>query len=453
MPRLPHLGALCLLLLLRLWQLLSLAPLSLSLKGRRIARCRRLLTLGAGLRWLVLLSLSPLLLRQSIALYDATNVKPSTLFRHIALTTMAGDVGISLALLGAHLWQRHRLAKMLTGLAELQRRTQLSWLATLLLWGKLLLSLYELLCNVPFLQQNASRLPWPQLAAYGLKLYVQHVSSVFGNGVFGGLLLILASMEQLEQQWQQFPLKKCHLLRRERRLLQLCAEFVGVFQLGIFLLVIGNFINILANMYAYMSYFVEQHGVPLTISNYCLMVAVQLYAVILATHLCQLRHTRLRSRCLQLCYVPQELSVEQVRRERDFSSQVSASTSHCVLAGFAAHAAVAVALGLPAVLHPRPLYAGPRLLVVPRLLRRQLHCHHSAVHCGEHKALSNSSKLCLVCASTKCGQILLGVSFCLVWANIAGLLSLDTHPRLTVTACKALLGVNLCFASAGFCLC
>lgn len=217
MPRLPHLGALCLLLLLCMWQLLSLAPLSLSLKGRSIVRCRWLLTLGAGLRWLALLVLSPLLLRQSVALYDATNVKPSTLFRHIALATMAGDVCISLLLLGAHLCKRNKLAKVLSGLAELQRKTRLSWVATLLLWGKLLLSLYELICNVPFLHQNASRLPWPQLVAYGLQLYVQHVSSVFGNGVFGGLLLILASIERLELQWKQFPRNfgKRQLLRRD----------------------------------------------------------------------------------------------------------------------------------------------------------------------------------------------------------------------------------------------
>ncbi|KAH8409809.1 hypothetical protein KR222_008292 [Zaprionus bogoriensis] len=313
MPRLPHLGALCLLLLLRLWQLLSLAPLSISMKRRRgVARCRRLWTLNAVLRWSTLLALAPLLLRQSVALYDATNVKPSQLFRHIALATMAGDLAISLSLLGAHIWQRRRLAKVLSGLADMQRRTRLSWWATLLLWGKLLLSLYELLCNVPFLWQNAARLPWPQLAAYGLQLYVQHVSSVFGNGVFAGLLLILASIEQLERQWQQLPQHdKWQLLRRERQLLRVCEHFIGAFQLGIFLLVIGNFINILANMYAYMSYFVEQHGVPLTISNYCLMVAVQLYLVILATQLCQQRHMQLRSRCLQLCYVPLELSVQQ----------------------------------------------------------------------------------------------------------------------------------------------
>ncbi|XP_064550524.1 putative gustatory receptor 89a [Drosophila montana] len=315
MPSLPHFGALCLLLLLRLWQTLGLAPLSFSC-GRG-ARCRRAITASAALQWLGLLALSPLLLRESVALYATTNVKHSKLFGRIALATMAGDVGISLALLGAHIWQRQRLAQLLNGLARLQRRTRLSWPATLLLWCKLLLSLYELLCNVPFLQQNAARLPWLQLLAYGVQLYVQHMSSVFGNGVFGALLLLLAGIQQLELQWQQLtqePGQQERLLRRERRLLVVCENFIRVFQLGIFLLVIGNFINILANMYAYMSYFVEQHGVPLTISNYCLIVAVQLYAMILATHLCQLRHTRLRRRCLELCYVPQELTKEQAMR-------------------------------------------------------------------------------------------------------------------------------------------
>ncbi|EDV91592.1 GH17518 [Drosophila grimshawi] len=310
MPRLPHLGALC--LLLRLWQALGLAPLKFS--SGRGAHCSRLVTTSAALHWLGLLALSPLLLRQSVAIYETTNVQHSQLFRHIALATMAGDVGISLAILGAHIWQRRRLAKLLSGLERLHRRVQLSWGATVLLWGKLLISLYELLCNVPFLLQNAAKLPWVQLLAYSVQLYVQHVSSVFGNGVFGGLLLILASIQQLELQWEQLDSDKSQqerLLRRERRLLQVCLNFIGVFQLGIFLLVIGNFINILANMYAYMSYFVQQHGIPLTISNYCVIVAIQLYAIVLATHLCQVRHTRLRRRCLQLCYVPPQMTNEQ----------------------------------------------------------------------------------------------------------------------------------------------
>ncbi|TDG52398.1 hypothetical protein AWZ03_001228 [Drosophila navojoa] len=311
MPRLPHFGALCLLLLLRLWQALGLAPLSFS--WGRGARYRRLVTASAWLHWLGLLALSPLLLRQSLALYEATNVKHSTLFKHIALATMAGDVTISLALLGAHVWQRHRLARLLNGLARLQRRHTLSWPASLLMWAKLLLSLYELLCNVPFLQQNAARLPWLQLLAYGIQLYVQHMSSVFGNGVFGALLLLLGCMQQLDWQWQQ-PDAACQqhrLLRRERRLLRVCDDFVGVLQLGIFLLVIGNFINILANMYAYMSYFVERHGIPLTISNYCAIVAIQLYALILATQMCQVQHRKLRSRSLEQCYVPEQLTEEQ----------------------------------------------------------------------------------------------------------------------------------------------
>ncbi|XP_034484443.1 putative gustatory receptor 89a [Drosophila innubila] len=266
------------------------------------------------LHWLVLLSLSPLLLQQSVALYEATNVKKSPLFRRIALATMTGDLAISLAMLGAHIWQRQRLMKLLNGLTRLERKIQLSWRLSLLLWAKLMLSLYELLCNAPFLLQNAAQLPGLQLVAYGLQLYVQHVSSVFGNGIFAGLLLILANIEQLELKWQQLyqqQSKLAKLLILEQRLLRVCDDFIAVFQLGIFLLVIGNFINILANMYAYMFYFVEQHGIPLTISNYCLIVAIQLYVVILATHLCQLRHQRLRSRCLELCYSPPEMSLEQ----------------------------------------------------------------------------------------------------------------------------------------------
>ncbi|XP_022234815.2 putative gustatory receptor 89a [Drosophila obscura] len=304
MSRLPHVCGLC--LLLWLWQLLALAPFSYSRSSG--ARCRRLLTLSGVLRWLLLTGLAPLMLWQSAAMYDATNVRHSLIFKNIALAAMTGDVFISLALLGAHLWQRRRLAKLLNGLAQLHRKRKLGWWATLLLWLKLLLSLYELLCNVPFLQGAGSRLPWTQLLAYGVQLYVQHVSSVYANGIFGVMLLLLASLDHLEQ---QDSLALARLLRRERRWLRLSTDFVGRFQLGIFLLVIGYFVNILANMYAYMSYFVSQHGVPLTISNYCLIVTIQLYALILAAHLCQVRHARLRQRCLALGYLPPAINQQK----------------------------------------------------------------------------------------------------------------------------------------------
>ncbi|XP_033245833.1 putative gustatory receptor 89a [Drosophila miranda] len=308
MSRLPHVCGLC--LLLWLWQLLALAPFSYS--RSRGARCRRLLTLSGVLRWLLLIGLAPLMLWKSAAMYDATNVRHSMIFKNIALAAMTGDVFISLALLGAHLWHRRGLARLLNGLAQLHRKRKLGWGSTLLLWSKLLLSLYELLCNVPFLQGAGSRLPWTQLLAYGIQLYVQHVSSVYANGIFGGMLLLLASLDHLEQESPALA----RLLKRERGWLRLSANFVDLFQLGIFLLVIGYFVNILANMYAYMSYFVSQHGVPLTISNYCLIVTIQLYALILAAHLCQVRHGRLRQRCLEFGYLPPELTHHEVGGRR-----------------------------------------------------------------------------------------------------------------------------------------
>ncbi|KAH8306087.1 hypothetical protein KR018_001227 [Drosophila ironensis] len=304
MLRLPHVCGLC--LLLRVWQLLALAPFRFS---REIgARCHRYLTLSAAIRLLLLTSVAPLLLHQSSALYDATNVRHSVVFRRIALGTMAGDVIISLALLGTHLWNRRKLADLMNGLAKLHRHQRLSWTYTILLWLKLLLSLYEVLCNVPFLQRTGGRLPWPQLLAYGIQLYVQHVSSVYANGIFGGMLLFLSGLDHLQR--KQTGLRQ--LLQEERRYLCLAQQFIGLSEGGIFLLVVGNFINILANMYAYMTYFVQQHGVPLTISNYCLIVTLQLYALVLAAHLCQVRHSRLRAHCLEVGYVPEGLTREQV---------------------------------------------------------------------------------------------------------------------------------------------
>jgi len=148
------------------------------------------MTLSAALRWLLLTSVAPFIVWQSSEIYEATNVKLSTVFKTIALAAMTGDFLISQALLGAHLLNRKELADLVTGLARLHRRRRLSWWSTLFLWLKLLLSLYELLCNVPFLEGAGSRLPWTQLAAFGVQLYVQHVSSVYANGIFGGMLLI-----------------------------------------------------------------------------------------------------------------------------------------------------------------------------------------------------------------------------------------------------------------------
>lgn len=266
------------------------------------------MTLSAVFRWLLLTAVAPLILWQSASLYDATNVRHSDIFKGIALGTMAGDVGISLALLGLNLWNRRRLADMMNGMSRLHRRRKLNWWGTWLLWIKILLSLYELLCNVPFLQRAGGHLPWSQLLAYGVQLYVQHVSSVFANGVFGGLLLLLASLDRLERE----NIGVAQLLVEERNQLRLAQKFIKASEWGIFLLVIGNFVNILANMYAYMSYFVQEHGIPLTISNYCLIVTVQLYALVLAAHLCQVRHNRLQQRCLELVYVPKELTRDQV---------------------------------------------------------------------------------------------------------------------------------------------
>ncbi|XP_017111042.1 putative gustatory receptor 89a [Drosophila elegans] len=310
MSRLPHVCGLC--LLLRIWQLLALAPFRFG--GRVGARCQRWVTLSAALRCLLLTSVAPVILWKSAAMYEATNVRHSAVFKAIAMATMTGDVCISLALQGAQLWHRKELAELVNSLARLHRSRRLSWWSTLFLWLKLLFSLYELLCNVPFLEGAGARLPWHQLLAYGVQLYVQHVTSVYANGLFGGMLLILECYNQLEQGDPALE----RLLHSERCWLKVVQRFVKVFQLGIFLLVFGSFVNILANMYAFMSYFVAQHGVPLTISNNCMILAVQLYALILAAHLCQVRSGQLRKSCLQLEYVPEGLTPEKAMTSTPF---------------------------------------------------------------------------------------------------------------------------------------
>ncbi|XP_017076416.2 LOW QUALITY PROTEIN: putative gustatory receptor 89a [Drosophila eugracilis] len=310
MSRLPHVCGLC--LLLRFWQLLALAPFRVG--GRLGARCQRWVTLMALFRWLLLTSVAPFTLWKSAAMYEATNVRHSTVFKTIALATMTGDVCISLALLGTHLVKRKELATLVNGLTRLHRRRRLSWFSTVFLWLKLLLSLYELFCNIPFLEGAGSRLPWSQLLAFGVQLYVQHVTSVYANGIFGGMLLILECYYQLDGE----DTILARLLKKERSWMRLVTRFVKVFQLGIFLLVIGSFINILANMYAFMSYFVSLHGVPLTISNNCLIMAVQLYAVVLAAHLCQVRSASLRKVCLEREYVPDGLLQDQAMAATPF---------------------------------------------------------------------------------------------------------------------------------------
>ncbi|EDV48823.1 putative gustatory receptor 89a [Drosophila erecta] len=310
MSRLPHVCGLC--LLLRLWQFLALAPFRTG--GPMGARCQRWVTLMAVLRWLLLASMAPFVLWKSAAMYEATNVRHSRVFKTIALATMTGDVCISLALLANHLLKRRQLANLVNDLARLHRRRRLGWWSTLFLWLKLLLSLYDLLCSVPFLTGAGARLPWSQLLAYGVQLYFQHVASVYGNGIFGGTLLMLECYTHLEREETNLA----GLLRREDRWLRLVRRFVRVFQLGIFLLVLGSFVNIMVNIYAFMSYYVSLHGVPLTISNNCLVLAIQLYAVILAAHLCQVRSAELRTTCLQLEYVPEGLSQEQAMASTPF---------------------------------------------------------------------------------------------------------------------------------------
>ncbi|EDW44851.1 putative gustatory receptor 89a [Drosophila sechellia] len=310
MSRFPHVCGLC--LLLKYWQILALAPFRTS--GPMVARCQRWVTLIAVFRWLLLTSMAPFVLWKSAAMYEATNVRHSMVFKTIALATMTGDVCISLALLGNHLWNRRELANLLNDLARLHRRRRLSWWSTLFLWLKLLLSLYDLLCSVPFLKGAGGRLPWSQLVAYGVQLYFQHVASVYGNGIFGGILLMLECYNQLEREEPNLA----RLLQKEGSWLRLTRRFVKVFQLGIFLLVFGSFVNIMVNIYAFMSYYVSLHGVPLTISNNCLVLAIQLHAVILAAHLCQVRSAKLRKKCSQLEHVPEGLTQEQAMASNPF---------------------------------------------------------------------------------------------------------------------------------------
>ncbi|XP_039494382.1 putative gustatory receptor 89a [Drosophila santomea] len=306
MSRLPHVCGLC--LLLRFWQLLALAPFRLGGTGQRWV------TLIALLRLLLLTAMAPLVLWKSAAMYEATNVRHSTAFKTIALATMTGDVCIALALLASHLLHRRELGHLVNDLARLHRRTRLSWWSTLFLWLKLLLSLYDLLCSVPFLKGAGARLPWSQLVAYGVQLYFQHVASVYGNGVFGGTLLMLECYAHLEREEPNLA----RLLKKEASWWRLTRRFVKVFQLGIFLLVFGSFVNIMVNIYAFMSYYVSLHGVPLTISNNCLVLAIQLFAVILAAHFCQLKSAKLRTTCLQLQYVPEGLTQEQAMASTPF---------------------------------------------------------------------------------------------------------------------------------------
>lgn len=378
MSRLPHVCGLC--LLMRLWQLLALAPFRI--QGRRGARCHRLVTLSGVMRWLLLTSLAPVLLWQSAAMYGATNVRHSAIFKGIALATMTGDVCISLAIQGAHLYRRRELASLVNSLAKVHRRRRLSWWSTLFLWLKLLLSLYELLCNVPFLQGAGRRLPWSQLLAYGLQLYVQHVSTVYANGVFGGMLLILECFGQQER--EQEP-SMGGLLRKERSWAALLQRFVKVFQLGIFLLVIGNFVNILANMYAFMSYFVSQHGVPLTISNNCLIVTLQLYALILAAHLCQVKARRLRNQCLEVAYTPPELTQEQVGKIWNQCLE----SSWCSARYLSGRGGDALPSGLAHWQSHVPglgsILVGPLLLAFSGLVCHELHCGYPAVHPGAYE--------------------------------------------------------------------
>ncbi|XP_030370391.1 putative gustatory receptor 89a [Scaptodrosophila lebanonensis] len=308
-------GTLSLCLLLWLWQLVDLAPLTYC-RRHGVYRSHRLITSGALFKLVGLWIVAPLLFRLTMALYGTTNVAHSDLFTTIAELTMASDMIISLVLLGAHIWRRRHLAKLLNGVVRLElhrqglRRPQL----LLLLWAKLLLSSYELLCNVPFLRRHARLLAWWRLLAYAAQQYVQHLSTVYTNGIFALLLLMLTGLGRLEQDWQQYEgdrSERRRLLRRERQLLKLCETFVQCFQLGIFLVLIGHFLNILANMYAMLDYFVSQHGVPLTMSNYCLFVTIELYALVLVAYMCQARHARLRDRCLEQCYVPERMSKQQ----------------------------------------------------------------------------------------------------------------------------------------------
>ncbi|XP_011195495.1 putative gustatory receptor 89a [Zeugodacus cucurbitae] len=280
-------------------QVMLLAPIIRS-KPSGTYRTHGALSCFAVLVLLLLCGAAPFLLRIIAATYERVGVQFDNIFVLIAMTSQVCDISIVLISLLSQIWQRRRLCEFLNHLEDTVQRVRtihgrhfIKSRVLLLLWLQLGLTLYDVLMQLVFLSKLAFKIdPW-QFLVNLLSLYLQQCRATLQLLVMGYLLLLIACYAQLAECLEHFPedssgeqLHYEDLVSLHDALYELTLQLKRVFQLPLFLLVTGEFINVLANLYAQLYYYVITKAWWFAFVFYCAKISIELYLLIHVVHFC-----------------------------------------------------------------------------------------------------------------------------------------------------------------------
>lgn len=289
-------------------QVMLLAPIIRS-KQRGAYRTHAALTCFALLVLLLLCGVTPFLLRIIASTYERVSVQFDAIFLLIAMTSQVSDISIVLITMLSQLCQRWRLCEFLNQLQDTVQRVRaihgrnfINAQVLLLLWLQLGLSLYDMLMQLVFLAKLAFQIaPW-QIVVNLMSLYLQQCRATLQLLIMGCVLLLIACYAQLAECLEHYSEDSGadltnyeDLVSLQNVLYKLTLQLKCVFQLPLFLLVAGEFINVLANLYAQLYYFVTTKAWWFAFVFYCAKISVELYLLIHVVHLCCVLHGKVNN--------------------------------------------------------------------------------------------------------------------------------------------------------------
>lgn len=279
----------------RINKAMALAPICYSSATRQF-RTHQPSIICSLVVFVALVCSSPFLVLFSTSLHSISRFKVDTIFSVIALATLSYDVALSVLLFGLLLLHRGQLAQILTTLLQIYRQLLnysgdiFDRQTVLLLWLRLLLTLYKCLTNLPYLVFYAN---FTQSLLYLISLCAEEFSVIFAVNMFTIFVIIGALMRQLERILKNiqvditFPDAATldEIINIEFVLQRLVQLFMQTFQLGIFLHIANLIFNLLANLYALLEIFMTIHHVSNNLF-YFLSIFGDLFLLILAAQLC-----------------------------------------------------------------------------------------------------------------------------------------------------------------------
>lgn len=286
-------------------QVMLLAPIIRS-KPRGTYRTHAALSCFTLLVLLLLCGAAPFLLRIIASTYERVGVQFDAIFLLIAMTSQISDISIVLITMLSQIWQRRRLCELLNQLQDTVQRVRaiharpfITARVLLLLWLQLGLTLYDVLMQLVFLVKLAFKIdPW-QFLVNLLSLYLQQCRATLQLLIMGCTLLLIACYAQLAEYLKHFSedsdgelIHYKDLVSLQNVLHKLTLQLKCVFQLPLFLLAAGEFINVLANLYAQLYYYVITKAWWFAFVFYCAKISIELYLLIHVVHFCCVLHEK-----------------------------------------------------------------------------------------------------------------------------------------------------------------